>query len=220
MPIDLFLQQAFDPASRFFYFAWLLVCVVSITLHELAHGWAAIRAGDDTPLELGRMTGNPLVHMGPFSLVALVLFGMAWGAMPINSGRLRGKYAEAQVAFAGPSVNLTLGLLSLIALGLCYRFGPAQDGAVWIANLYELLWVAGYANLVLFVFNLMPVPPLDGSHILANFHEGYARFISDPSKQGAFLLMFAGVFMLGTYLWAPIGRVADALVAWVMMVGM
>lgn len=219
MAMDLFIMQAFNPATRFHYIAWVLVCLISITLHELAHGWAAMRAGDDTPIRLGRMTGNPLVHMGPFSIAALLIMGMAWGAMPIDPARMRGRYAEAQVAFAGPSMNLTLGLICLIALGLLIRFGPADVEAMWLDNARQLLLTAGWANLVLCVFNLMPVPPLDGSHILANFHRGYANFISDPSKQGFFLLMFAGVFMLSANLWAPLGTVASRLTAWIATVG-
>ncbi|MEL6741620.1 MAG: hypothetical protein AAFP26_13265, partial [Planctomycetota bacterium] len=64
--------------------AWLVWVVVSITLHELAHGWAALKLGDTTPRDLDRMTFNPLVHMGPVSLVMLVIIGIAWGQMPVD----------------------------------------------------------------------------------------------------------------------------------------
>ena len=97
--------RAFGPA---FVIAWAFWIIFSICLHELSHGWAAIALGDRTPIESGHMTFNPLVHMGGMSLVAFALIGIAWGAMPINPARLRGRYAEALVALAGPAMNLVL----------------------------------------------------------------------------------------------------------------
>ena len=219
--MNFFIQHLFEPESRFYYLAWILVVTISIVLHELAHGWMAIRRGDDTPIRLGRMTGNPLVHMGPFSLAVLALLGIAWGQMPIDPGRLRGRYAEAAVAAAGPGMNLFLAVVSLVSLGLILRFvGADVLGAQWMQNLTEVLWIAGVANLVLMLFNLMPVPPLDGSHILANFHRGYAQFIGDPEKQGMFFLGFAGAFLLtGAVLWPWAGDLADTVVRLVMTVG-
>lgn len=222
MEFDLFILSAFDPATRFDFFARVLVVVVSIVLHELAHGLEATRLGDPTPRAQGRLNLNPLIHMGPFSLVALALVGIAWGAMPIDPTRLRGKYAEARVAFAGPLVNLVLGVGSLVALGLLVRFQvfsgePVLTGdRTVMSNLFQLLWIAGFVNLILFVFNMLPAPPLDGSHILANFSRGYARFIDDPSKQGVYMMMFFGAFVVLT---ALMPRIAE-LSAWIMRTAM
>ncbi|MFI4862003.1 MAG: site-2 protease family protein [Phycisphaerales bacterium JB063] len=207
-----FIQKLFssDPGERFFFLAAILTVVVSIVLHELAHGWMAIKLGDNTPNRLGRMTGNPLVHMGPFSIVALLLLGIAWGQMPIDPSRMRGKYAEAKVAFAGPATNLSLAFLSLTSLGLWVRFGggPSYEEITQLSTIagkgYMLLWVFGQMNLMLFVFNLLPVPPLDGSHILANFHQGYANLLGDPSKQGIFLFAFMFAFMFAGALFGPV----------------
>ena len=94
----LFIQTAAsDPR---YFFAWILVVVVSICLHEFAHGVVAVWLGDQTPIEEGRITLNPLVHMGPVSMIALLIGGIAWGAMPVNPSRLRGRYAPALVAAA------------------------------------------------------------------------------------------------------------------------
>ena len=177
-----------DPQLYFFY---VITVVVSIVLHELAHGWMAIRHGDRTPLLTGHMTANPLVHMGRFSLVALFLIGMAWGQMPIDPSRMRGRWAEAMVAAAGPATNLLLMLVALTGLGLWGRFGMeswlVEGGpAVWQQNLILLLYVFGSVNLLLFVFNLMPVPPLDGS----------ASLLSDPSKRQVWLFGFIGAFIV------------------------
>lgn len=96
--------------------SWVFWVIVSIVLHELAHGWVAIRLGDRTPIETGRMTWNPLVHMGQTSLIVFALVGIAWGMMPVNPSSLRGRYGDAWVSLAGPAMNLALALV-LIVLG-------------------------------------------------------------------------------------------------------
>lgn len=213
---NLFIQQAFQPESRTFFFATVISVVISITLHELAHGWAAIRLGDNTPIRTGHMTGNPLVHMGPFSLIALCLAGIAWGQMPIDPTRLRGKYGEAWVAFAGPATNFLLSLAALTGLGLWIRFGgfPDADNQVQ-KNAVLFLSAFGGINAVLGVFNLFPVPPLDGSHILANFNRGYARFIGDPAHQGAMLLAFIFMFSMASVIFEPVFQAAGGYTLWV-----
>ncbi len=210
----MFIQSLFDPNQRLFYVSWVITVIFSITLHELAHGLMALRRGDTTPRDLDRMTINPLVHMGPFSLVALFVLGIAWGQMPIDPSRLRGKYGEAIVAAAGPATNLLLAFLGLTALGLWHRLGPEPDTA-FLANLQVFLWVFGAANFVLCLFNLLPLPPLDGSRIVANLHRGYAMFISDPAHQGTLMFAFAMVFVFGSGIFALATRWADA---WVRLI--
>ena len=206
-------QLPIDPQ---WYLFVVVTIVISIVLHELAHGYAALRLGDPTPLDSGHMTGNPLVHMGPFSLVATFLIGIAWGQMPIDPSRLRGRWAEAIVAAAGPATNLVLGMAALTALGLWLRLASASESLV-AENAHSFLTVFGTYNLMLCLFNLFPVPPLDGSHILANCYRPYALAIGDPSKQGIWLFAFFGVFILcgpvfvwihqtaGAYIWMLAG---------------
>ncbi|MEO1236124.1 MAG: site-2 protease family protein [Planctomycetota bacterium] len=196
--MQLFITNLFsdNPADRFYFFAVVLTVVISIVLHELAHGWAALSRGDPTPNVQGRMTGNPMVHMGPWSLFALAVVGISWGQMPIDPTRMRGRYAEAFVSAAGPAMNLLIAFVALTALGLLTRFGPPAEETGVIANATQLLLIAGTLNLVLMLFNLMPAPPLDGSHILANFSEGYARFAFNPAQPGVGLLLFFGAFIL------------------------
>src|SRR5579862_344316 len=95
-----------------YFWAMIIAVVVSICLHELAHGIVAIWLGDRTPIELGRITLNPLVHMGLPSLIVLLISGIAWGAMPVNERRLRGKYAPALVAAAGPAMNVLIAVIT------------------------------------------------------------------------------------------------------------
>ena len=186
----------------------VMTVLVSIVLHELAHGWMAIRLGDDTPRHLGHMTLNPIVHMGPFSIIALLLVGIAWGQMPWDPSRARGKYASAKVAVAGPAMNLILATLAVVALGLWLRLGgPAEAGRA--ANGQQFLLIFAVYNVVLCLFNLVPIPPLDGSSIAADFNPGYRRWVGDPGNQGVFTILFIVLFILGGRL---LFRASDAIV--------
>jgi Zn-dependent protease len=219
--MDLFVFNLFHDDTRFYFLAASLVIVISIVLHELAHGWTAIRLGDDTPIHQGRMTGNPLVHMGPFSIVALLIAGIAWGQMPINPTRLRGRYAEAKVAAAGPAMNLGLAVVCLVGLGLFYRFGPPITRDTWQANLAFFLQIAGTLNLLLMMFNLIPIPPLDGSHILANLHRPYALALGEERHQGLFFVAFIFAFAMSSAVLVPwAARLAQLIVRWVETVGL
>ncbi len=191
-----------------YFVSVVFTVVISITLHELAHGWMAIRRGDDTPIRLGRMTVNPWVHMGLWSFVALAIAGIAWGRMPIDHTRIRGKHGEAWVALAGPAMNLLLSIVALTGLGMAMRYEPRLGMAPTetehiLPNVGKFVRVFGFVNVLLCVFNLLPVPPLDGSHLLASFSRGYARFISNPSNQGAMLFMFIGAFFFASVLFEP-----------------
>src|SRR5262249_8984123 len=94
--------------------SWIVWVIGSIVLHELAHGWAALWCGDRTPIETGHMTWNPLVHMGQMSLLMFALVGIAWGQMPVDPSRFRGRYDDAKVALAGPLMNLALAITALV----------------------------------------------------------------------------------------------------------
>ena len=179
------------------YVAVILVVVVSICLHELAHGIVAVRLGDRTPINEGRLTLNPLVQMGPISLVVMLISGIAWGAMPIDRTRLRGRYGEALVAAAGPLMNVLIAVAALTALGLWQRHDPrvafGQIGDV-ADNGRLLLRAFGVMNVALALFNMLPVPPLDGSHILASLSPSYARLAETIVMSGAFVLIFILLF--------------------------
>ncbi len=211
---NLFIQKAFDPSTQFYFFSIVISVVISITLHELAHGWVAIKHGDLTPIRTGHMTGNPLIHMGPFSIMILMIVGIAWGQMPIDPSRLKGKYAEAWVAFAGPAMNFTLSIVALTGLGLLIRF-ETLDGTSIEKNALGFLYAFGSINAILGVFNLFPIPPLDGSHIIANFNRKYAMFISDPGNRGVMMFGFFLLFTIASVIFGPIYSAADIYVRWV-----
>ncbi|MBC7783012.1 MAG: site-2 protease family protein [Burkholderiales bacterium] len=197
-----------------YFFAVVISVIISITLHELAHGWMAIRLGDNTPFDSGHMTLNPLVHMGVMSLILLAMVGIAFGSMPIDPTRLRGKYAEAKVAAAGPAMNLVLGIAAIVALGLWLRFGTIPQENTPGANGMLLLEQMGTLNIALLIFNLIPVPPLDGSHILANFSRRYRRLLSSELAQGAATAIFFALFLGAGYF---IFRAADYVMMWIIV---
>lgn len=181
--------------------AWAGWVIVSITLHELSHGWAAISRGDRTPIEMGHMTFNPVVHMGSMSLIAFALLGIAWGMMPVNPSRMRGRYSDAFVAAAGPAMNVALAILNIVLLvawsvAVHSSLGssiPAhiQDNAMMVFRAGALL------NVVLVLFNLLPIPPLDGSRIAANFFPSYARLFEGPQGQYVGLGLFVVMWLFG-----------------------
>jgi len=187
-----------------FFWAVVVTVVVSICLHELAHGLVAIWRGDHTPIEQHRLAPNPLVHMGPLSLICLLVSGIAWGAMPIDRTRLRGRHAEALVALAGPVMNVLIAVVALGLRAIWQRFGHdwGFTATTTARDLKYLLWIFGYVNFGLAIFNMIPVPPLDGSHILASLSPGYDRLIQTLSMTGGTIVLFILVFSTsGKFLW-------------------
>lgn len=207
MSLAFFLQYlAEDPV---FYFTVVFAVILSVVLHELGHGVAAIWQGDDTPRVTGHMTLDPLVHMPPFSMVLLFVAGIAFGLMPVNPSRFRSRYGSAMVAAAGPAVNLILAFLGLTILVIWLK-AAGQSPAEEMNNFQRFFFMLGVLNLVLCLFNMLPLPPLDGSTVLKDFSPGYRRFVSNPNNQpiffGGFLLVF---FFAGRELFDAAGTVAS-----------
>ncbi len=174
--------------------SWIVWVMTSVVLHELGHGYAALAEGDPTPRDSGHITLNPIVHMGWFSIVAFLIMGIAWGLMPVNPSRFRnGRKGWAFVAAAGPAVNLALSAVCIVACAVAIRYGPQNEPLA--TNLRLFLVTGAWLNLYLMIFNLMPVPPLDGSIILAGFSNGAMRFFSKPGvQQFGLLALFIAVF--------------------------
>jgi Zn-dependent protease len=181
------------------FFRIVVIVIFSITLHELAHGWAAMSQGDNTPQQTGHLTLNPVVHMGKESLIFLCLMGIAWGQMPVNPSKFRsGKLGNILVSAAGPLSNLALGILFIVLLKLF--FNPSLSGLLS----GEFLYLAARINLILFLFNLLPIPPLDGFHVFSEIFPQLKPL--QYSQFGLFAMMLLFIIPgLGTGL----GRIAD-----------
>jgi Zn-dependent protease len=137
----------------------------SIVLHELAHGWVAARMGDPTAQRLGRLTLNPLKHLDPIGTLLLFVFGFGWAKpVPVDVRNFREpRKGFVLVSAAGIVVNTILAFLALLVLRLA---APQWDA------LTAFLYILAQVNLTLAAFNLIPIPPLDGSKILMGFLSG------------------------------------------------
>jgi Zn-dependent protease len=154
------------------------VLLISVIAHEYAHGYAALKQGDTTALMLGRLTWNPIKHIDPFMTVILpaALFFMTHGQMmlggakpvPVNPRNYRNfKRGDIIVSLAGVFVNLLLALAAVIlfvALGATARALPSVESVFGV--LQAMMFIAVRLNLLLLAFNLIPIPPLDGSHVM------------------------------------------------------
>jgi Zn-dependent protease len=181
-----------------------------VTCHEVAHGYAAERCGDPTARLLGRLTLNPLRHLDPIGTVALLLLGFGWArAVPVNPGNLRRSRLDmALVALAGPGANLALAIFC----ALCLRWsavltGPvAVDGqALAFGEPVSLMAAFGlYINVILALFNLLPIPPLDGGRVLLNvLPEWLAGKVRRVEPFGLLVIVF---LVFGTSLWPALLR--------------
>ncbi|MFY9463135.1 MAG: site-2 protease family protein [Candidatus Sungiibacteriota bacterium] len=147
------------------------ILVFSVVIHEVSHGFAALLLGDDTAEQEGRLTLNPMPHIDPFGSIILpamsYLFGgiiIGWAKpVPYNPYRLRNqKWGPALVGVAGPAANIFLA----VVFGLLFRFLPAFAESSFFTNLFHIAGTIALLNLSLAIFNLVPIPPLDGSKVL------------------------------------------------------
>lgn len=151
------------------FFAWaalvLPVFLLVLSVHEAAHAGAAYLLGDDTAKRMGRLSLNPLVHIDPVGLLCLLVFRIGWAKPVIFDHRnfKRPKLYSVLTAYAGPASNFLLALVAMV----CWKFFPITHVSVGVATTFMQLFEAiAYVSVMLGVFNLLPIPPLDGSHVL------------------------------------------------------
>jgi len=144
--------------NPFSFVFWALALLISVTIHEFSHAFAADRLGDPTPRTEGRLTLNPLAHLDPIGTIALLLFRIGWGKpVPIDQFNFRNPRRDAAiVSLAGPLSNIVVAIILSILIRL-----PFFQIPLLIAFFYTLIII----SIGLAIFNLLPIPPLDGSHI-------------------------------------------------------
>jgi len=191
-----------DDPQRFY--AFVIAVIVGITFHEFSHAAVATLQGDQTARSQGRLTLNPVSHLDPLGSIALVLAGFGWGRpVPFSPMHLRDRrWGAALVGLAGPAANFVLALVSVIALRLLYANAL---GGFEVDFRVKLLAELVSINVLLGVFNLLPIPPLDGSRLLSIFlppsRQNIVYFLD---QYGIFLLL--GILILAPGLLTPVFR--------------
>lgn len=184
--------------------ARIVTLLVAFTIHELAHAVTADYLGDPTPRNMGRITLNPIKHLDPFGTILLIVAGFGW-AKPVivNPLNMRGnpRTAMAIVAIAGPLSNIVMALLASIPVrfGLIDMTLQSSPGSVLPSLPFlvsEFIWI----NLILAFFNLIPIPPLDGSKILFAVLPVEWVYRLRPLEQYGFLLLMGVVFLVPSVL--------------------
>ncbi len=189
-------ESALYPAS-----VWVIPVLLAITLHEAAHGYVALKLGDDTAFSRGRVTFNPLKHIDRFGTILLpallllvkspYLFGYA-KPVPVNFSRLNNPRRDMiWVAAAGPATNLILATVSALLLHLIVLFPP--PAAAWIGdNLRNSLII----NVVLAVFNMLPLPPLDGGRVAVGLLPDMLAFRLARLERWGLFIIIGALFLL------------------------
>ena len=151
----------------------LPVCLLALSVHETAHGYVAYRLGDPTARSMGRLTLNPIKHIDPIGFLCMVLFGFGWAKpVPINTRYFKKpKRDMALTGAAGPISNLLLAIVFALAMklfytGIAYVNFPNQTMVLMAVYFQSFLYYGIYLNVALAIFNLLPVPPMDGSRLL------------------------------------------------------
>lgn len=171
--------------------------LLAITFHEFSHGYVAWKLGDPTASNEGRLTMNPLKHLDPLGVLAFFIIRIGWARpVPVNAAYFRNPLKDMMwVSIAGPGSNFLLALLSaLLYRVLLITAGLLPQFVAW--PLTEMVYFSVWINLVLGFFNLLPVPPLDGSRIITGFASAKtAMFFHRIERFGFFIIL--GLFYLG-----------------------
>lgn len=195
-----------ENATQFIF--QIAILIFSVVIHEVAHGFAALALGDRTAEQEGRLTLNPIKHIDPFGSVILpalsYLFGgfvFGWAKpVPYNPYNLRNqKWGPAVVGAAGPAANISLAVI----FGLMVRFIPSMSvgsGAGFAANFMSIATAIALLNLVLAIFNLVPIPPLDGSKLLFAVLPYRWRGIQYILEQYGFFILLIFIFSFSSFL--------------------
>ena len=189
-------------------FIQFAILILSLSVHEAAHAWSAERLGDTTARMLGRVSLNPAVHVDPIGTILFPLIGMLSGApifgwakpVPVNTVNLRGNWKQKfmLIAAAGPASNLVLATIGALVLGVLRGASVSTSETVqaFFAAMVEL-------NVLLAVFNMIPLPPLDGGNVLAGVLRGNVADMYERIRPYGFLILYG--LMFSGILWRIVG---------------
>jgi len=197
------------PFGRILNPSWLLavlgIVLLALPVHEMAHAATAVALGDDTPRRQGRFTLNPVAHIDPFGAILILLTGFGW-AKPVqwnpNRVTIDRRLASILVSLAGPLSNLILAALGILILSLRLPVGSV---------LGDFLEFFIYINALLFVFNLLPIPPLDGSHVLFALLPGDNFQLQRQLSQYGFLMLIVVIWVAPSIIRYPTFLVLNGL---------
>ena len=194
-------RYLYNPDSLVSLILTIPAVLIAITFHEFAHAFAADKLGDDTPRRQGRLNLNPISHLDPIGSLMLVFAGFGWGKpVEINPRNFNRKISmsagEAIVSVAGPAMNLILSIIFTIVMCIILRFAPSfvltQVGKIVITLIQETIII----NIGLGIFNLIPLPPLDGSKILNHFLPSNVKGWVESNSQ-FFYIIFMFLWITG-----------------------
>ena len=188
----------------------IIPSLVCITLHELSHGYVAYRLGDPTAKEQGRLTLNPIRHIDILGLIMMIVFKFGWAKpVPVNMYRFRNpKRGMAVTALAGPACNFLLGAVFFFLYGLLVLpLSPLRAGE----TILQMLYLTGYISLGLAIFNLLPIPPLDGSKVLFSVmpDRAYEKLMHYERYGMILLLVLSYTHVLGSPISTALSWLAD-----------
>ncbi|MFC6332465.1 site-2 protease family protein [Paenibacillus septentrionalis] len=187
----------------------VLVLLIQFTVHEFAHAYAAYKFGDDTAYREGRVTLNPFVHLDILGFILILVAGFGWAKpVPVRSSRFKNPRAMSIiVSLVGPLSNLLLGILSIIIFVILIKTGWIFAGSEGVASAIEVFFTYMiHFSFLLFVFNLIPLPPLDGYRIVSELLPFHTRYKLDQNAHWGTIIFLLLVFIepLRRYTLTPI----------------
>lgn len=171
--------------------------LLCISLHELAHGYVAYKLGDDTAKRQGRLTLNPIKHIDPMGLIMMVVFKFGWAKpVPVNMMKFENpKKGMAIVAVAGPLMNVLITVVALFFYGLIFKYTRTSDIAYYTA---QILVITAQLSIYFALFNIIPIPPLDGSKVLFSLMDDRSYIKLMYIERYGMLVLMAFIFIMNS----------------------